>query len=179
MVPLPLDTDGVYAGQSDTSCFLCLLAESWHSYCSLAFLPTDRVLIAGGFGRDNFRMDLQSRKKNEVSLNSLRTFDAALTWLDRKRVLVLGKGKTGGPRLSLSNWSRRIQPVVFVADYVRNSSNPRYLLLYDSGVLGCSRFSTLWRIISWKFPPNIGVDIQGSEMALVHRRWRYLSLPSG
>ena len=167
MVPLPLDTDGVYAGPIGYVMVdsFAPLANRGIPIAPLAFSPDGRELIAGGFGRDNFRMDLQSRKKMSLPELPKKHSIAALTWLDRKRVLVLEKEKRGGPKIvSLETGAEESSPS-FVADYVRNSSNPRYLLLYDSGSSGARVFDLVENHIL-EVPPNIGVDIQGSEMAL-------------
>src|SRR3989442_2781639 len=167
MMPLPLDTDGVYAGPIGYVMVdsFAPLANRGLPIASLVFSPDGQELIAGGFGRDNFRMDLQSRKKMNLPELPKKHSISALTWLDRKHVLVLEKEKRGGPKIVSLETSAVESSPSFVADYVRNSSNPRYLLLYDREFSGARVFDLLENHIV-EVPPNIGVDIQGSEMAL-------------
>jgi len=120
--------------------------------------------LPGGFGRDNFEWIFNREEMNLPELPKKHSI-AALTWLDRKRVLVLEKEKRGGPKIVLSrNWSTEESSPSFVADYVRNSSNPRYLLLMtvDPRVLA---FDLVENHIL-EVPQTCGGAIQGSEMAL-------------
>lgn len=164
---LPLDTDGVYAGPIGYVSVdsFAPFANRGFPMTPLVFSPDGQELIAGEFDGDTVRIDLPSRKKLNIPDLLKRHSSSSLIWSDKNHVLVLNKEKQGGPKIvSPENGAVESSPS-FSAESIQASSNPRYLLLRDRIYSGARVFDLAENHLL-EVPSNIGLDIQGSEMAL-------------
>jgi hypothetical protein len=166
VVLIPLDLDTPFAGPFGftLSHDMKPVANRAINGLPMRFSPDGSTLIAGDV-RDAVRVDLVGRRKTNLPGAIQKHLGGTVAIQNGTRVLVIPRGKPGEPAVrSLRNGDILAIPN-FKADSAYLATDPRYALLYDSGMQGARVFD-LEDNRQVETPKNIGVDVRGGELAL-------------
>jgi hypothetical protein len=166
VVPIPLDRDTAFAGPFGftLSHDMKPIANRGINSLPMRFSPDGSTLIAGD-ARDAVRVDLVKLKKTNLPVAIQKQLVGSVALLSDTRVLVISRGKPREPAVrSLANGDILATPQ-FNADSARIATDPRYALLYDSGMQGARLFD-LKENRPVETPKNIAADINSGKLAI-------------
>lgn len=166
VVPVSLDLNTPFAGPFGfrLSHDMNPLANRAIYKLPMVFSPDDKTLVAGDL-RDAVRVDLAERKKINFPGALQKYLAGAFAIQNDARVLVIPRGKPGEPALRSLNDGSVLATPNFKADSAHFGSDTRYLLLHDAAMRGAQIFD-LENNRAVETPDNIGIDVQGGELAI-------------
>jgi hypothetical protein len=163
----PIDTDTPFANPIGY-----IMAESFDAIMAygkngppIFFSPDSQHVVFRTLSDLGLCVDLPSKKLRKLPGSLQDHFAQMAAYSDDERVLMLGADKQKAPGFFSIADGTLTSILTFRADTAVPASDPRYLLLSDSGVPGKRLFDTKENR-SIELSANIGIDIFDSEIAL-------------